>query len=114
MCLRLMRTVILCVSLVMILSSVELATGGDDPGMALYREVLAVGSRCAAGKARPEAILCFVKASPKKCESKVYAAFLQQNDAQSLAQRAWASCVASCFNADYWSRNFGGCARELQ
>jgi hypothetical protein len=96
------------------LSLIELAAAGEDRGMALYREVVEVGRQCAKENPGSQVISCFVRASPKKCESYVYSAFTQEEDAQSSAKRAWAYCVASCLNANFWSRNFGECARELK
>ena len=98
------------VALIVLGQSVE----AQDRGMDFYREVVRIGQDCASGKAGTEFISCFSRASPKKCESNVYQAFTQQDDALDAARRAWAFCVASCVDADLWSSNFGECKRELK
>jgi hypothetical protein len=99
---------------VMALVAVEIAIANEDLGRAYYREVVEVGRQCAKDKHGSEAISCFVRASPRKCESYVVGAFTQQDDAQSSAKRAWAYCVSSCLNASFWSRHFGECSTELK
>ena len=86
----------------------------EDLGIALYREVVAVGRQCAQEKSGSQVISCYVKASPKKCEQQVYEAFTKSDEARSSARRAWAYCVASCLDASFWSRSLGECTRELK
>ena len=109
-----MKPVIRLASGLLFLMLIEHATAAEDLGMALYREVIAVGRGCAKEKSGSQVIACYVRASPKKCESYVYAAFTKQDEEQSSARRTWAYCVSSCLDASAWSRSVGECARELK
>lgn len=103
-------------SLLIVLASIISVQSAEaqDRGMEFYEEVVKIGQSCAAGKSGTEVISCFSRASPKKCESHVYQAFTQQDDALYAARRAWAFCVASCVDAGIWSSNLGECKRELK
>lgn len=83
-----------------------------DKGQKLITDVIAKGKECAERKAGTEAISCYVKATPSKCESHVYQVFSQfENRAGAL--RAWYLCISTCADAGFWSRTYGECAREL-
>lgn len=87
--------------------------GADDPGTILFNEVLKVADQCATNKSGTQVISCYVKASPKKCESVVLSHFVGLNAGQQYTP-AWYFCVASCVDAGVWSRTFGECSRELK
>ena len=113
--LSLMNPTIRLAFMLLVLLLVKPAMGAEeDLGLALNREVVAVGRQCAQGKSGSQVISCYVKASPRKCEPQVYEAFTKSDEAQSEARRAWAYCVASCIDAGFWSRSLGECTRELK
>jgi hypothetical protein len=109
-----MRRAIQLASLLLSLLFIHQAFGAEDLGMAMYRQVVAVGLECARGKSGSQVVSCYVRASPKKCEAYVYPALAQYDDERLTAQRAWAYCVSSCLDASAWSRSFGECSRELK
>jgi hypothetical protein len=109
-----MRRVMPLASLLLSLLFIHQAIAAEDLGIAMYRQVVAVGLECARGKSGSQVVSCYVRASPKKCEPYVYPALVQQNDERFTAQQAWAYCVASCLDASAWSSRFGECSRELK
>lgn len=84
-----------------------------DRGAALFKDVINAGKQCASENTGTQVISCFARASPKKCESIVYAHFANLAGGHEYTP-AWAYCVASCADAGAWSRNFGECSRELK
>jgi hypothetical protein len=52
--------------------------------------------------------LCFLKSTPKKCQSFVYDALFGSGN-----KRQWYLCVISCADAGWYSRTFGECSRDL-
>jgi hypothetical protein len=108
------RRAIQLTSLLLSLLFIQQTIAAEDLGMAMYRQVIAVGRECAKGKSGSQVVSCYVRASPKKCEAYVYPALAQYADERLTAQHAWAYCVSSCLDASAWSRNFGECSRELK
>lgn len=82
----------------------------SNRGLELFKDVLAKGRECEAGKTGSEVVSCYVKASPSKCESYIYEVYSRRNNA---ARQAWRLCVATCADAGLWSRTYGECARDL-
>lgn len=98
------------VFLVVLLVSTACPAWPGDRGLELFKDVLAKGRECEAGKTGSEVVSCYVKASPSKCESYVYEVYSRRNNA---ARQAWRLCVAMCADAGLWSRTYGECSRDL-
>lgn len=105
---------LLAVVLCVLASQMHGLSHAEDLGYSFFREVTAVSQKCASGKTTSEAISCYVRAAPKKCESKVHDVFAQRDEARQAAQRALYFCVASCLDAGFFSRTLGECARDLK
>ena len=78
-----------------------------------FQTVVANATKCAAGKTGSEAVSCYVKATPAKCELQVYEFFARHGDHKAHARNAWYYCVESCADTGFWSRSFGDCARKI-
>ena len=99
-----MKLVQMCCVAIMLTTSLSVITTAQ--GGELFQEVIKNAKQCRTDKSRQEIISCYVEATPAKCESQVYDWFARRNP------KAWFLCVESCADAGYWSRTFGGCARE--
>lgn len=82
----------------------------EDAGKQLYFEVVENGKQCASGKSGTDRLNCFIKATPKKCQTLVVNYFADNEKDE--ARRAWFYCVASCAGEGVWSNTFGDCSRE--
>ena len=53
-------------------------------------------------------IQCWVKATPRKCEDLALDGMVGSKN-----KLPWIACVMGCYDAGWYSRNFGDCYREL-
>lgn len=68
-----------------------------------YQSVLDSAKACIDAKASSPSV-CFVSATPKKCESLAYSL--------PSSRKQWAICVRSCADAGVWSSFLGECRRR--
>ena len=99
---------------VVMIAFLPISSSAQDKGPEFFQTVIKNAKGCKTGMSGSEVVYCYVKASPKKCESQVYEFFARSGDDKSQARRAWYFCVASCLNASFLSRSFGDCAREIK
>lgn len=84
-------------------------TAAADPGIDLYRDVMATGKVCAFGKGPTDSQECYVRAAPSRCEKEARAGVM----GNSLLHKQLRACVISCGNAGPWSSTIGDCSRDL-
>jgi hypothetical protein len=75
----------------------------ETPESAYYQSVLESVKACVAEK-KNSAQVCFVNATPRKCESLAYSL--------PSSRMQWAICVRSCADAGFWSSFLGECRRQ--
>src|SRR5690606_28197079 len=75
----------------------------ETPESKYYESVLESAKACIAEKAGSPPV-CFVRATPKKCESLAYSL--------PSSRMQWAVCVRSCADAGLWSTFLGACKRQ--
>ena len=80
-----------------------LAHGASDEEKFQSKVVKAAQSCVKKGESSP--IVCWVKASPRKCQQLAYG--LMDTSFE------WAVCVRSCATAGIWDSQFGDCKREI-
>jgi hypothetical protein len=85
-----------------------LAAAETAPERKLWDTGLERARSCATTKEFSPPALCFLKSTPKKCQSLVYDALLG-----SRKQQPWYLCVVSCGDAGWYSWKFGECSRDL-
>lgn len=85
----------------------------QDQGQELSQAVQENVRSCTNDKSGPGTVACWVKASPRKCEPQVLEMLSGRGRAYAAGFRAWNVCVASCAQANVWSRTLGECAREI-
>jgi hypothetical protein len=85
-----------------------LAAADAAPERKLWDAVLERARSCATTKEFSPPALCFLKSTPKKCQSLVYDALVGSRNKQQ-----WYLFVISCGDAGLYSRKFGECSRDL-
>lgn len=85
------------------------ALAAADPGIDLYRDVMATGKVCAFGKGPTDRQECYVRAAPSRCEKEARAGVMGSG----LLLKQLRACVISCGNAGGWSSSVGECSRDL-
>lgn len=80
-----------------------------DPGVELFKEVIATGRVCAFAKGVTDRQDCYVKASPSRCEREARAGVM----GNSMLFAQLRACIISCGNAGAWSSSMGSCSRSL-
>ena len=78
------------------------AEGGE-----LWAEVREAASSCIERQDHAP-IQCWVKATPRKCEDLALDGMVGSKN-----KLPWIACVMGCYDAGWYSRNFGDCYREL-
>jgi hypothetical protein len=87
-----------------------LAAAETTPERKFWDAVLERARSCAKAREFSPPALCFLKSTPKKCQSLVYEALLGSDKHK---QQPWYLCVISCGDAGWYCRKFGECSRDL-
>lgn len=80
-----------------------------DPGVDLFKEVIATAGVCSFAKGITDRQDCYVQASPARCEREARA--VVTGNSMLFAQLR--ACIISCGNASTWSSSVGDCSRSL-
>jgi hypothetical protein len=82
----------------------------QDKGREYFKQSLEAAHTCKDKYKGTELMSCWIRAFPKKCESEGFKALGQRTTAASNAHFV---CVVSCSDAEFWSKHYGECSREL-